>query len=108
MKRGEKMGWSNYLVSDEYKVVFKIGKILEGDLFEASERLSALFELLEYLSSKENPKLEVIKYLYEKTRFIAYEDIFPLMLANKLKDWRIVNEEEADELDEKGYTIIYW
>lgn len=94
------MSWSNYLVSNNYKIALEISKIGYDDLDEeVRERIDYL---LDYLSDTD-PKhrsLDVINYL---TKNILVEHSIELMISIFInfyggeKNWVILPENEVPE-----------
>ena len=87
-----KMGWVNYIYSEKLKLAIEVGKFTYNDEYKKWDRVE---EFIEYMGEEE-PKIDIIKYLYNNCYFnTAFGTMVNLMLEiYKDADWEIIAEDD--------------
>lgn len=92
------MGWSNYMYFKKLNIALEIGKFGHNDYLEDAWRTTEQF--VEYMSNTEEPDLEVIKYLWDRTYVFNTIDMMFNILMDYYKDQdpEIITETELQKL----------
>lgn len=80
-----------YIYNKDLNIAFCIGPIMIDEV-----DINDISDFLDYLNVEDNPKIDVVTYLYEKADFFSMFDMF-FMILKRYGNWKIIdNLEEVD------------